>query len=129
MMMAAAAMTVMVVVMLVLLVVVVMLGVTLVVAVPRFRSIQGLTDKLNRVTREHLDGIRPVHAYNAEGYEQARFRSANDEVTENNLVANRVMAIMSPGMTLVTSVLTMAIYWIGAYLINAANMGDRLAIF
>ena len=110
-------------------VVIVMLGVTLVVAVPRFRSIQGLTDKLNRVTREHLDGIRPVHAYNAEAYEQARFTSANDDVTENNLVANRVMAIMSPGMTFVTSVLTMAIYWIGAYLINAAGMGDRLAIF
>lgn len=110
-------------------VVVVMLGVTLVVAVPRFRSIQGLTDKLNRVTREHLDGIRPVHAYNAEGYEQARFKDANDAVTENNLVANRVMAIMSPGMTLVTSVLTMVIYWIGAYLINAAGMSGRLAIF
>ena len=110
-------------------VVVVMLGTTLIVAVPRFRSIQGLTDRLNRVTREHLDGIRPVHAYNAEDYEQQRFRDANDAVTENNLVANRIMAIMGPGMTLVTSVLTMAIYWIGACLITAASMGDRLTIF
>ncbi|MCI1666134.1 MAG: ABC transporter ATP-binding protein/permease [Atopobiaceae bacterium] len=110
-------------------VVICMLAITLIVAVPRFRSIQGLTDRLNTLCREHLVGIRPVHAYNAEDYEQARFADANTEITNNNLVANRTMAMMSPGMTFVNSALTLAVYWIGAYMISAAGMDSRLTIF
>lgn len=87
-----------------------MLAATLIFAVPRFRRVQGITDKINRLTREHLVGIRPVHAYNAETYEQERFNQANEEITDVNLVAYRVMAIMNPGMTFVTSVLTLAVY-------------------
>lgn len=106
-----------------------MLALTVVVCIPRFQKVQGLTDVLNRLLREHLTGVRPVRAYNAEGYERERFSGANDELTDNNLIANRVMAIMNPGMTLVTSGLTLAVYWIGAVLIEAAAPGARLTLF
>lgn len=108
---------------------VIALGITLIFAVPRFKKIQVLTDNLNRVTREHLTGIRVVRAYNAEGYQEKKFSKANDELTETNLIANRVMALMSPGMTLINSGLTLAVYWIGAYMIEAAGIGDKLGIF
>ena len=110
-------------------VLVIMLAATLIFAVPRFKRIQGITDKLNRIVREHLTGIRVVHAYNAEKYQEEKFAVANEELTETNLVANRVMAIMSPGMTLINSGLTLAVYWIGAILIQNAHMEDRLSIF
>lgn len=106
-----------------------MLALTVVVCIPRFQKVQGLTDVLNRLLREHLTGVRPVRAYNAEGYERERFSGANDELTDNNLIANRVMVIMNPGMTLVTSGLTLAVYWIGAVLIEAAAPGARLTLF
>lgn len=106
-----------------------MLALTVVVCIPRFQKVQGLTDVLNRLLREHLTGVRPVRAYNAEGYERERFSGANDELTDNSLIANRVMAIMNPGMTLVTSGLTLAVYWIGAVLIEAAAPGARLTLF
>jgi ATP-binding cassette subfamily B multidrug efflux pump len=107
-----------------------MLAYTMVVAVPRFRKIQSLTDKLNRLCREHLVGIRPVHAYNAEAYEQERFAGANGEITDNNLIATKAMAIMNPGMTAVTSGLTLAVYWIGAYMISSTSASaGRLQIF
>lgn len=104
------------------------LALTVVVCIPRFQKVQGLTDVLNRLLREHLTGVRPVRAYNAEGYERERFSGANDELTDNNLIANRVMAIMNPGMTLVTSGLTLAVYWIGAVLIEAAAPGAPHAL-
>lgn len=110
-------------------VVIIMLVFTLIFAVPRFRRVQGITDKINRLCREHLVGIRPVHAYNAEAYEQKRFDEANDDITDVNMVAYRVMAIMSPGMTFVTSVLTLVVYWIGAYLVEAALPGAKLGVF
>ena len=109
--------------------IVVVLIVTVSVCVPRFQKIQGLTDVLNRLLREHLTGIRPVLAYNAQAYERERFSEANDELTSNNLTAMRVMAIMNPGMTLVTSGLTLAVYWIGAALVGAALPGARLTLF
>ena len=94
-----------------------MLAVVVTVAVPRFRLIQGLTDVLNRVTREHLTGIRVVHAYNAEAYQEDAFDRANQDITRTNLVASRVMALMTPGMTLISSGLTLAVYALGAGLI------------
>lgn len=106
-----------------------MLAVTLIFALPRFKRIQTLTDNLNRVTREHLTGIRVVRAYNAESYQERKFAKANDEATRNNLIANRVMALMFPTMTLISSGLTLAVYWIGAYLIETAALTDRLSIF
>lgn len=110
-------------------VLVVALGITLIFALPRFQRIQRLTDNLNRVTREQLTGIRVVRSFNAEGYQEKKFADANDELTSTNLVANRVMALMAPTMTLINSGLTLAVYWIGAYLIEAASLTDKLGIF
>lgn len=107
----------------------VMISIIMIFAMPRFRRIQTLTDNLNRVTRENLTGIRVVRAYNAEQYQERKFAGANDDLTRNNLFANRVMAIMMPGMMIIMNGLTLAIYWIGAYLIHQAQMMDRVGIF
>ena len=87
-------------------------------AVPKFKKIQTLTDNLNRVTRENLTGIRVIRASNAEDYQNEKFEGCNRALTKNNLSANRVMAIMNPGMTLIMQGLTLAIYWIGAYIVK-----------
>lgn len=99
------------------------------IAMPKFKRLQTLTDNLNRITRENLTGIRVVRAYNAENYQEAKFKVANDDVMRTNLFANRVMAILAPGMTIIMNGLTLSIYWIGAVLINNAAMADRLGIF
>jgi len=90
----------------------------IVFALPKFRSIQGLTDNLNRVARENLTGIRVVRAYNAENYQQERFDTANRELTGTHLYTSRLMALMSPFMTVIMSGLPFAVYWIGAHLVN-----------
>lgn len=111
------------------LVIMAVLMVAVVLALPKFKVIQQLTDNLNRVTRENLTGIRVVRAYHAESYQENKFERANEELTRTNLFTNRVMALLMPTMTFVSSGITLAIYWIGAYLINAADMTQRLGIF
>lgn len=98
-------------------------------AMPKFKKLQKLTDDLNRVTRENLTGIRVVRAYNAEEYQEHKFEKANLELTGTNLYANSVMAIMMPSIQLVMSGLSLAIYWIGAILIEQANMMDKISLF
>ena len=97
----------------------------LVLALPRFKKIQTLTDNLNRVTRENLTGVRVVRAYNAENYEEQKFEKANNDITQNHLFTQRVMAIMSPAMSMLMSGLSLAIYWIGAHLINEAPLVSK----
>lgn len=89
---------------------------------PKFKLMQKLTDRLNGVTRENLTGIRVVRAYNAENYQQAKFSKVNDDFTRTQLFTGRVMALMSPVMMLVMNGLTLAIYWIGASLMNAGEI-------
>ena len=89
---------------------------------PKFRIMQKLTDRLNGVTRENLTGIKVVRAYNAEDYQEKKFEKANDDFTKTQLFTGRVMALMSPVMTLVMNGLTLAIYWIGASLMNAGEI-------
>lgn len=110
-------------------VLIIIILVIMVFAMPRFKKIQKLTDKLNLVTRENLTGIRVVRAYNGESYQTEKFEKVNDEITNNNLIIGRVMAIMQPGMMFVMSGLTLSIYWIGAYLIDKADMMDRITLF
>ena len=85
---------------------------------PKFRRIQLITDKLNSVTRENLKGVRVVRAYNAEDYQEAKFEKANDDITKTNLFIHSIMSLMSPFMNMLMSGLGLAIYWIGAVLIN-----------
>jgi len=96
---------------------------------PKFRSMQALTDNINRVARENLTGLRVVRAYNAEDYQQGKFDKANRDLTETQLFTNRAMSIMMPLMNTVMNGLTLAVYWIGAYLIDAAGLMDKLTLF
>ena len=89
---------------------------------PKFKLMQKLTDRLNGVTRENLTGLRVVRAYNAESYQEKKFSKANDAFTNTQLFTGRVMALMSPLMMLVMNGLTLAIYWIGASLMNAGQI-------
>ncbi|WP_080146932.1 ABC transporter ATP-binding protein [Marinilactibacillus piezotolerans] len=107
----------------------VMLGSILIFVQPKFMRIQALTDKLNSLTRENLQGIRVVRAYNADDYQNDKFLTANEELTSTNLFTSRMLAIMNPGMTIISSGLSLAVYWIGAYLIDAAELQDKLTLF
>jgi len=98
-------------------------------ALPKFKRIQGLTDNINRITRENLTGLKVIRAYNAEDFQKNKFEDANDEITQNNLTAHRIMSIMGPSMTIVMSGIPVVIYWIGAYLINNAMGIEKLNIF
>ncbi len=98
-------------------------------AMPKFKIIQKLTDNLNSVTRENLTGLRVVRAYNAEDYQEEKFEKANDDLTKTNLFTMRMMAIMMPGITIVSNGLNLAIYWIGAYILDSAAMVDKIDIF
>lgn len=95
----------------------------------KFKKMQILTDNLNQVTRENLSGIRVVRAYNAEGFQQNKFEAVNDDFTNTNLFTGRVMAFMNPLMSLVMNGISLAIYWIGAYVINAASMMEFAGLF
>lgn len=96
---------------------------------PKFKQMQILTDNLNRVVRENLTGLRVVRAYNAEGYQEEKFEAANEELTSTQLYTNRGMAVMMPMMSALMSGMSLAIYWIGAYLINGADAMNRLSLF
>jgi ATP-binding cassette subfamily B protein len=100
-----------------------------VVAMPKFKKMQQLTDNLNRVTRENLTGLQVVRAYNAESYQEEKFEKANNELTSTNLFAQRTMSFMMPSIQLVMSGLMLAIYWLGAVLINNAGMTDKITLF
>lgn len=111
------------------LVILIVLMIAVVLALPKFKVIQQLTDNLNRVTRENLTGIRVVRAYNAEKFQEDKFEKANTELTKANLFSNRVMGLLTPTMSFVSSGISLAIYWIGAYLIDSASITERLTIF
>ena len=96
---------------------------------PKFKVMQTLTDNINLVARENLTGLRVVRAYNAEDYQEAKFTKANKDLTETQLFTNRVMAFMMPLMNTVLNGLMLAVYWIGAYLIDAAGLKDKLTVF
>ena len=107
----------------------VVLGLQMVYVLPKFKKVQKLTDNLNRIMRENLTGLRVVRVYNAENYQEGKFTGANDALTNNNLKAGRATSLMSPFMSLVMNGVSLGIYWIGAYIIEAAGMGDKLTIF
>ncbi len=114
---------------------IIILSIAIVLTFPKFRRVQWLQDALNQSARENLTGIRVVRAYNAEDYQEKKFRKANTELLENQLFANRTMTLLSPFMSLSMNCLSMSIYWIGAVLINsiavesAASVAARVDIF
>ncbi len=104
-------------------------GILLLMNLPRFKKIQGYVDRLNRTARENLIGVRVVKAYNAEGYQHERFSKENDTLTKTNLFTARTMAVLHPMMSLLLNGLSLAIYWIGAYLIDAAAPAEKIGLF
>lgn len=106
-----------------------MVIVIITVAVPKFKKIQTMTDDINRVTDENLTGIRVVRASNAEDFQNEKFEKYNQKLTKTQLFVNRVMGIMNPGMTLLMSGLSLAIYWIGAYIVEDRMMLANMTTF
>ena len=100
-----------------------------IIVMPRFKIVQKLTDKINGVTRENLTGIRVVRAFNAENYQKNKFEDVNTKLTKQQMYNQRKFAIMQPVMYLVMYFLTLAIYFIGAYLIRDASMVNKLGLF
>lgn len=111
------------------LILLIIVGICIAIALPRFAKLQKLTDNLNRIARENLLGISVTRAYNAERYQEDKFEEANSELTSVNLVANRVMATLLPSISFIMSGLTLAIYWVGAVLIQNANITSRMGLF
>ena len=109
--------------------IIVMMIIVFVVAMPKFRISQKLVDNLNLVTREQLEGMPVIRAFNNEEMEEERFDRANTDITKLNIFLNRLMAIVSPIMTLMMSGVTIAIIWIGASAIDLGSMqiGDMMA--
>ena len=99
------------------------------IVVPKFKIVQKLIDKLNNVTRENLTGIRVVRAFNAENYQENKFNEVNTSLTKQQMFNQKTFAIMSPMMYLVMYFLTLSIYYVGAYLINAASFSSKIGLF
>lgn len=106
-----------------------MVTILMILVIPKFKKMQTLIDNITRVTRENLTGLRVIRAYNAENYQEDKFEVANKELTDTQKFTNRAMSIMMPFMNVLMSGLSLGIYWVGAYLIDAAGAMDRLTIF
>ena len=112
--------------------VIVVLGLIIVVfaiSLPKFKSIQGLIDRLNLVTRENLSGMMVIRAFNKQAFEENRFDKANQDLTKTNLFVNRIMVVMMPVMMLIMNVLSVLIIWVGSHQVAEATMqvGDMMA--
>lgn len=108
--------------------VVVMVSVILLImslVLPRFKKVQKLTDDMNRIARENLTGIKVVRAFNAEKFEEEKFDQKNDELIDIQLFNRSLFSLMMPLMTLIMSGISLAVYWIGAYLLNAADLLNK----
>lgn len=107
----------------------VVISIIMIIVLPRFERVQKLIDNINNVTRESLTGIRVVRAFNAEDYQENRFGKVNEDLTKMQLFNQKTFAIMMPLMQAVMQFLTLGIYFIGAYLIDAAMMSDKITLF
>ena len=104
-------------------------GTCIVIALPKFKMLQKLTDNLNRIARENLTGISVTRAYNAESYQEDKFEVSNSNLTNVNLFTSRVLATLLPTITLILNGVSLAIYWVGAMLIENAQITDRMNLF
>ena len=105
-------------------IIVICVGILIALCLPRFKKIQRLTDELNDRTRENISGVRVVRAFNAEAYQTQKFENVNDTITKTNLFTSKAMGLLSPIMNVCMNGLMIAIYFIGAILINAITSND-----
>lgn len=106
----------------------ILVGVSIIMglAIPKFKKIQTYIDDINNVTEEQLSGVRVVHAFNAEAYQENKFEEKNETLTKTQIFTQRTMGFMNPLMYLVMNLMSLGIYWVGAYLINGADIGKSL---
>lgn len=98
-------------------------------SIPKFKKVQKLIDGINRVTREGLEGIREVRAFNGQSFQEEKFFDANNKLMENQMYIGRVMAILNPVMRSMVNILSLVIYWTGAYIIVKVAQPQKLEIF
>ena len=101
----------------------------IIIVMPKFKIVQKLIDKLNSVTRENLNGIRVIRAFNAESFQENKFEDVNNKLTNQQLFNQKAFAIMSPMMYLVMNGLALSIYFVGAKMIDGALMADKITLF
>ena len=101
----------------------------LIACLPKFKKMQKQTDDINRVARENLTGLRVVKAFNAEQFEENKFEEKNTDLTNTYLYLDKRMSLFSPMMYFVMNCISLAIYWVGAYIIEAASGMDKIALF
>lgn len=111
------------------LILLIMIIIIVTIVMPKFKKVQKLTDQINNKTRENIKGIRVIRAFNAEKYQEDKFEETNNELTNNQLFTQKAMSFMSPIMYLIMYGLTLAIYFVGAYIIKDAQMIDKLPLF
>ena len=111
------------------LVLLITIGIIMAIVMPKFKVVQELIDKINSVTRENLSGIRVVRAFNAEEYQEEKFDKVNTKLTNQQLFNQKAFNFLSPVMYIVMYFLTLAIYFIGAILINNSNLSDKIVLF
>ena len=106
-----------------------MIGVMLIIAVPKFKIVQKLVDKVNLVMREILSGLMVIRAFNTQKHEEKKFDIANQDLTKINLFINRIIVLLMPVMMLIMNVVTITIVWVGAHQVDAGNVqvGDMIA--
>ena len=104
-------------------------GILSAIVVPKFKIVQKLTDNINNLVRENLNGIRVIRAFNAEKYQEDKFEETNEKLTKQQLFNQKAFAVMSPIMYLVMNALTLVIYFVGASLIRDASLVDKLPLF
>lgn len=105
-------------------IIVVVVSSSVIICLPRFKKIQKLTDDLNAQASENITGVRVIRAFNAEDYQNKKYENVNKTITKNNLVTSETMGLISPILSLVMNGLVLAIYWIGAVLINNMKVED-----
>lgn len=98
-------------------------------SIPKFKKVQKLIDGINRVTREGLEGIREVRAFNGQRFQEEKFFKANNELMENQMYTGRAMAVLNPVMRSMVSILSLTIYWTGAYILVKTATPEKLGIF
>ena len=108
---------------------IIMVIILVIVALPKFKLVQKLIDNINTLARENLTGIKVVRAFNAEKYQTDKFEKANNELTNVQLFTQKMLSVIAPFMYLIMNLLTIGIYFMGAYLIENALMGDKITLF
>lgn len=107
-------------------VIVVCIGILVSICLPKFKQIQKMTDELNDITRENVSGVRVIRAFNANNYQENKFEAVNEKITKTNLFTNKAMGFLSPVMNICMNGLTLAIYFIGAIIINEVKVENNM---